>query len=309
MKKLMRKLVLSCFALGLAVVTLTTTTFAWYTANASVSATGVQGTTAGEISGSLEISKQPNQGWGPTVEFTGTNEYTVDGTRMIPLQYSSASLVDLDNIAAVTSTGYGQYLQFVVYVRSSSELTEDTTVYLESLQITNTLSAASDNIKKAILDATYTENAWGANAKVGDLYGVDAVHALNFAIHGGAENTAGTIGSENYSIGEISDTVDDLDINLGTNFDALGYYNTLMEANKERPQNYETVVAEGTNFEPIEVLTIAESTTQAYAVTVTIWLDGWDKYCFDACQGQTFNVVLKLTTDFDDCTMGKPTTA
>ena len=54
MKKLTRKLLLSVFSLGLPVVTLSTTTFAWYTANTSVSATGIQGTTEGEVSGSLE---------------------------------------------------------------------------------------------------------------------------------------------------------------------------------------------------------------------------------------------------------------
>ena len=57
MKKGLRKLILSGTALAAVAATLGTSTYAWYTANETVSATNINGASAGATDASIFISK------------------------------------------------------------------------------------------------------------------------------------------------------------------------------------------------------------------------------------------------------------
>lgn len=293
MKKLTRKLVLSAFALALALVTLSTTTFAWWTQNTSVSADGVTGNTKGDASGSLEISKTSTSGFGPTVTLG------VSLADLSPLQHivtdGTAALAEL---GSTESTDKGGYAQFTVYVRTSSKLTEDTEVYLKNLVITNTTADADDTEDGTQLPSKQVlAQAGGLTGAIGSTYTVDAVRALSFAI-----STSG-IGTTEYSYGEIYTPVTDTIGNNAASFDALEYYNAVMGNTAGIDNSSEEInLAEKTN---ILVATIeksnaaAETPSDAVAITFTFWLDGWDKCCFDACQNQTFSIEFELTTNKD----------
>ena len=84
--KLTKKLLLSALSLGLAVVTLTTTTFAWYTSSTDASAAGGTGSTSGQTSdSSLMISGDKGVSWGPTATIT-SSEFD-----LIPVQWNETA--------------------------------------------------------------------------------------------------------------------------------------------------------------------------------------------------------------------------
>lgn len=298
MKKLTRKLLLSVFSLGLAVVTLSTTTFAWYTTNAEVSATGITGTSQGEVSGSLEISKD-NANWGPTIdlEFNKTN--------IVPLQRDTVSgkLKELNATEAKTD-GDG-YIHFTIYVRNSKKVNEATPVYLKSLKIQN---SGTITPKPVLVE----KGGFGANT-LGTPYAIDAVRALSLGF------VEGTTVSPNYSLGtylknkSLVKTTSEAQFTESLN--AIDYYNAVMHTTISKGTYAETEVAYVTEqpadaTKSIIVATLdaeaPESSTNpgqgtSKAITFSIWLEGWDQYCFDVCQGQTFTVSFELTTDYKLC--------
>ena len=78
--KIAKKLFFSAVALGASVLTLTTTTYAWYVQNNTVTATNIQASTASNESGSLFISKDARPSlasinWGPTIAFDPTADF------------------------------------------------------------------------------------------------------------------------------------------------------------------------------------------------------------------------------------------
>ncbi len=306
MKKLSKKLVLSSLSLGLAVVTLSTTTYAWYTNNTSVSADGIQGTTDAGASAGLLISNAYAGTYSNSVTLT-TADYTVDGSKMIPLEYKAGTgLVERAGTAAVTAASKG-YLQFSVFVKATSDTDTSTAVpvYLKSLTITN---AETGDLPLFDVIKTYTDG-FGADA----TYAVDAAQALNVAVaaqslSAAPANKATTVGTGAYSVNALVGTAKNK--NLGTAADAVTYYNTVMEPTTAlvRPTDYVTELTSktagaATASNAITVASIADA--NVYELTFTIWLDGWDQYCFDACKGQTFNISLALTTDLADVVVGK----
>lgn len=317
MKKLMRKLVLSCFALGLAVVTLTTTTFAWYTTNKEVSATGIKGKTQGEVSGSLEISADTTS-WGPTVEISAYKD-GFDGSAMVPLQLivpgkgNPSSLCGLNltnNAEAGVAAGAGSYIKFVVYVRNSTTVTDkDTPIYLKELVIENTTEGGLP-VKNQLVDKGI---AGFDNTNLGNSYSVDAVRALSmtFTSHTYANNFTGN-NETRYSVAECQDNLlagTSLNVNSA---DALAYYNAVMNhtsdesKNVKMPDDYTEInlVKNGSNKLQVGTIPAGATTDQWTTITFSIWLEGWDKLCFDACQGQTFDISLKLTSDSTECKIG-----
>lgn len=285
MKKLTRKLLLSSFALALALVTLTTTTFAWYTTNNTVDASGVVGKTQGGVTTSLEISKSKDSGYGPTITIDNVNV-----SNLVPLQHvvtgEVASLKNVGGTAANTG-----YIQFTVYVRTSTTLENDKPVYLKNLTITNVTDTLPT---KQILSAT-----GGFEGKtIGDTYTVDVVRALSFAVSG----TASTIGTKEYSYGETVYTpkTDFFTENGTVTADAKTYYQAVMSEPLTDKSSPEQTLGEDTQILAATITgadKASEEPSKGVPVAITIWLDGWDKYCFDACQGQTFNISFELTTD------------
>ena len=74
--KIAKKLFFSAVALGASVLTLTTTTYAWYVQNNTVTATKITGATKSNDAGSLFITKDGSVAtptWGPKIEFASTD--------------------------------------------------------------------------------------------------------------------------------------------------------------------------------------------------------------------------------------------
>ena len=152
MKKLMRKLILSSFALGLAVVTLTTTTFAWYTSNTLVEAKEVIGTSATAGDALLMISNddletlgiQHPVNWGTTIENVREDyvERDTDGKKtdtqikMKPLAYSTANRNFMAKVDGVDTEASDGWVEFTLFFRNASE--DDVKLFIKDMTFTNT---------------------------------------------------------------------------------------------------------------------------------------------------------------------------
>ena len=84
--------------------------------------------------------------------------------------------------------------------------------------------------------------------------------------------------------------------------DALKYYNAVMGTSLSRTGDTNPVTASeqtplthGTTVVTIAKLdqTGAEMTT----IEFKVFLDGWDKYCFDACKNSSISIQLSFTTE------------
>lgn len=265
--KLTKKLLLSALSLGLAVVTLTTTTYAWYTTNTEVSATAKGSTSAASNDASLLISNAENGTYGPTVDLSTVAK------ELLPIQWDSSSNTFEDK-AGVESTAY---ITITVYFKISQALTAETPIYLSNLTIENTG------------DLTEYDNLASANNIEGcptGLYTVDAVNALDLVIGEVAYDLSGKLGAA------------DASAYFNGTPNALTYYNEVMnlEGEDALDENDETAEFEDFDYTTMDaVATISAGETKASA-TLKIYLNGWDKYCFDACRDQDFDITLNFST-------------
>ena len=99
MKKFGFKIALSCAALAASAATLATTTFAWYTSNAKVSASNITAGTSDTGASTLQISTQLTQNYGSAIDFAkadykgAQNNNNLDDTSintlLVPVQYGN----------------------------------------------------------------------------------------------------------------------------------------------------------------------------------------------------------------------------
>jgi len=248
MKKLMRKLVLSSFALGLAVITLSTTTFAWYTNNVDVTANGVLGESSTSGSALLMIS-QDTEKWGTTATVTTSNGNN-GFDDMIPLQITVGHEATdhlfkawdpaTGNVVSGDTTS-SAYLTFDLWFKVQAETDHD--LYLTKMNFTNTtgVTTSDTSIKLPTKDVlTGGHTYFGKLEDNSDLqsatYKVDILRTLMVATtskaYTGDSNYAGsTTATTTYkyfnpeALCEISED----SLTGRTGFSAHDYYNHVME--------------------------------------------------------------------------------
>ena len=287
--KLTKKLLLSALSLGLAVVTLTTTTFAWYTTSTEASATG-SGSTSGSTDDSTLLISNDYDTKGAAATWSKTTSFA-NATALMPAQLVGGAFKNLKGEAES-----GVYTFTLWFKTSRTTGSSDIGVYLSKLNIVNDGGITPyDNLLNGVTGLTDTLVPTGAN------YTIDAVRALDMKIG----NTAYEL-SNQFEYEEDSVTSKET-------IDAEYYYNSVMggtltdNSDELTPLyvgdgNVVTTAADGNNHVSIGEITYvaADGETPAHydvlEVTFTIFLNGWDQYCFDACKGQDFNIELEFTT-------------
>lgn len=292
--KLKGKLIMSAAALAACAATLTSTTYAWYTTNTTVDASNVSGTTADSGDASILISQDPAEAsgkkiWASSVSVTPENQK--NSTSLIPLEYTSTQFQALNSTSANTDG----YLQFKLYFKTAKvgDGTGTTSLYLKTFKATNANDLRpSDNLiytgaevgkdYSKGLDAgapTYTIDAARCLGLVMDSFSVTDLKSHAFDV------TEGTLKEDSVKNDEIN---------------AITYYNSVMNP-------AEPLIAEGHNLKTLgasdskgtnalEIAKLPNDGTETY-VTFKVYLNGWDKYCFDACKGQKFNFEIAFTSD------------
>ena len=334
MKKISRKLLLSILSMAFAVVALGTTTFAWFTTNATVTATTqikVQSTTD-----SIQISDDCFS-WGSTVN------YDLTGTELGAATYQQAGdkLAATDKITSMDDTtvdlGNGSgYKSIVMYLKVTSankkiEIHSDTVTATGSKPFTTTKNVTFKNMNgDSITLATgskFSVNA--ANALRGtldvtnavsisadsDLYaaGIDNAETVfgdtkdltntRLNVLAGYQSTTTTITTTN----PTANTEYNLGQSLAGDNCANAYIEAVLGTNFSDSTNTATYKAANANYVTTNGSvtadgwageTVVESTTvdSVYRLTFTYWLEGYDADCFDAIFAQTINQTLTFTT-------------
>ena len=315
MKKLMRKLVLSSFALGLAVITLSTTTFAWYTSNKVVTATDINAGTAqsgtpllmiAQKFGDLATDGQPKDAkhttWAATVEVDEDELEGKTSQDMVPLQLISGKLQNLEG----TEQKYG-WLQFTLYFKNASS--ESTPLYVTQMDFVND-TQTSGLPSKDVLDA----GREAMNSNPAATYRVNALRSIL------VETTTIEYTGTNSSVSPTKTTTKVFDpegllpTSLGDDYvsgwNAIDYYNRVMGFGKTDftkitlPTDYykDVVTLSSTGNTALSLATVPAAGTpegeyQYVSVQFRIFLDGWDAACFDACQGQKISLKLAFSTE------------
>ena len=326
--KLKGKLILSCAALAAVATTAFSTTYAWYTSNTEVKATGITASTGTSNDSALQISLDGST-WGASVDLT---TLLASAQTLTPVQRNAgatgvASTFTTQNLAGTTNpvsatagdaTRTANYVQFPLYFRNIT-IADSTTsdVYIKSATIVNQQAGGVDT--KLLTDIGTHTQAANSKYKVDLLRALDLEIAASYTAAVGADekvecdgNTVTTgektslynleaYACKNAAGTTVKDTLSDLAAN---SWDALGYYNTVKGLTGAdvavRPAAADYVIP-ATGLDTVvntanSKLGTIQSNKQILKTIWTLYLDGWDTACFDACKGQTITASFVFTT-------------
>lgn len=335
--KLRRKLLSAGFAFGATALTLTTSTFAWYTANNEVKVDSLTGATsatadsssiyiaaaqsyasndtykANEPGASVDVISSYGREVTPVLVNSGATRVLAptfyDATAKT---YSTLGGVETSDttkpIYAKDSTASAVYEYVLRFQKPNA--TAATDVYVSKFALTNSASAA--NSKQQALAYDTDPVLIEAGKKVGIAsageYNVDLLHALKMTVSvtnltsTGAYDSTATATSKVYDLDGFAD--DTKDVNITSAANAVGYYNAVLKTNIAKPEGY----LSGATCVTSAATTDADSTTSKLftipstgyvEVRFTFWLDGWDEFCYDVCQKQNFTVEMGFSTAAD----------
>lgn len=322
--KLRNKLILSCAALAAVATTAVSTTYAWYTANDSVKATGVTGKTSTADDTLLLISKSGKQGsWGAKV--------SIDVSKAIlePVAYDSTAKAyylwdGSNNVVDTTSTATacgdagesGNYISFTLYFKSGSS--QDLNVNVETITLKNTTGITGTATTPVLPAKTVLAEGTGSTDT---KYTINMFRALKFTTlrenikevaSNATANAALTTAATRTTYKLDSLVTADSDSYSATNSNAHTYYNNVksltgtadaIDTTKDGSGETEIdFTAASTGF-GVATYNVGHTGAGAaangavddiLAVQFDIWLDGWDKACFDACRNQTFTLDMSF---------------
>lgn len=274
MKKLTRKLFLSVAALAVCAATLVSTTFAWYVSNSEASVSEIHGSTAGtEVSGNLLVAKNDTTGGSDAPgAFTQNLKLDFTGDALAPVTKGDSGKW-LDKAGVENSLG-ANTMELKFWIMSTKEQTVNATY-----TITNTTAEANVKTQKA-----YTST--GAPVTQNTEFAMDAINALRMQVVT-TETTAqdktldvaatATIGTPTYT--RFTAPSDDSDANIY-------YYQLLGQVPQGCTEN--TGASPAAPTDTWTQVTLAADTP--VMITITIWLEGTDKDCFDSCINQSFDL-------------------
>lgn len=288
--KLKGKLIMSAAALAACAATLTSTTYAWYTANTTVDAKGITGTTADTGSSSIQIAKEKdeNKKWSSLVnlELSDITNYN----KLTPLQYNNDSTFT-DLKGALSTDGY---LYFTLYFRTA-KTSENVPLYLKTFTATNTAAKLTD-FDNMVYDSEVASNWEKGMDSNAPKYSVDAVRCLGLVME---STTMKDLEKKSYQVTESETLMDETTTTASA--DALKYYNALIASGSQLSKTGNTKLVDVTeaNSTSGTALKVGDLDKDGGVTTIKfkVYLDGWDKYCFDACKGQTFNFTVSFTSD------------
>ena len=310
MKALKRKLFLSIASLAVCAATLVSTTFAWYTSNTEVSASNVTGTSQANGEGLLLISKTGADG-----TFTNSVDLGINTTSLVPVEYTSGALSEPtikgwnsgtassgDELDVTGNTSTGAYIKIELWFRGVQNST-GVSVNLKQLTLTNTTGTLP---AKDVLTTTGLGESW--NISTDKTYKVDILRniMIGYTVEEGVPNEGGTaykytmksvgvIDPENLCTISAEDSFKAKSID---SFDAHSYYEgvTGTEPNGSDPIVDANALEVGDNLS-FGTTPASTASYNALKLTLYVFINGWDKACFDAIQGQTFTLNLGFSSE------------
>ena len=325
--KIAKKLFFSAVALGASVLTLTTTTYAWYVQNNTVTATNISGATKSNDAGSLFITKDgtgTTPTWGPTIKFEDSDFNQSAGQalgnakgNLVPLKLlntnndkdSFSDVAGNKNLAddATASISKGKVITVAFWLMSSRAGVE----IQPTLMLKNTTGDEGSSAVKT------TQTAYSAVKKTdgtdlvtqGSQFWVDAAQALRMSVvvtPDGSDPGTPSV----YDVMAIAKSIDDKTVaytvkgdsiketDLGKDviqvgdstqelYGAHAFYQRFV--GKAPTAGYGAGVTATSTWAPF---TLGTTKTK---FTVTFWLEGTDISCFDSCANQSFDFAFDFT--------------
>lgn len=296
--KFLGKLILSGAALAACATTLVTSTYAWYTSNTEVTASGVEGESSANGDSLLLISTTGANG-----TYSNSVDLELNSKNLQPVQYTAgleaANYIPTfngwtgDGVAS-TAAAVGSYLAFDLYFRGVSG-ENGVSVNLNKLVLTNTTTKLPE---KDALSTTGLPDGWDLSRNA--VYSVDILRTINIAYvsyqHNGEVNDTAEAKQETGNLDPEALTTLKED-SLTGDFSAIEYLNTVTGKNISLPNTY----VQPTEMTPGSKITFgttpnSTATNNALHVKFYVYIDGWDLACFDAIQGQTISLNLGFTS-------------
>ncbi len=318
-------MILSCAALAAVATTAVSTTFAWYTANTTVTATpvnaasansgsdllmiadGISATTSGTTTTYAAITDLDSLVWKQQVAPTVTNN------ELKPLAYNSNGKILVNDLTTdpTTATSVSEvawnsasatYATFILYFKNAST-TDGQKLYVNGFTVTNKTASLPS---KTIVDLASNYAAFGWESASASTYTVDALRVLEFDIesHQIVGGTAGASTETDYDVEKLATLKSD---SLSSGYNAHTYYNAVMENDlsitTDKTVKTELGASAAANYTNALYLGTlpdagtADTINDCLMVTFKVFLNGWDLACFDACQGQNFQFTFSFTTD------------
>jgi len=274
-KNLTRKLALSAAAMGVAALSVTTTTYAWFTSNSTATASKVSGTVRDAGEGNLLVSTDAKN-WGKTATFAETN------TLLKPVHVNAAANTYTDENGQTVADGVKKY---TVYFNISNVAAGS------SVHMKVNLSGFSDAVEHTLLADAGTSEEAKAGKKV--TVGLQDVLAMN--INDVAEFPTGATATKTADItSPLSGKAYRYKAETAVAADAVTYYNNLLGGNLVRPttgytDQYADTTLMGATATDFTLYTLGETQRSAvFGLTFTFFIDGWDYQCFNAVADSLF---------------------
>lgn len=366
MKKFGFKIALSCAALAASAATLATTTFAWYTSNAKVSASNITAGTSDTGASTLQVSTQLTQNYGSAIDFsdasyqgsannnnlnngmisellvpvqygndgngtfTAANQGTALANGQKSIFYSQAAAIAQNQANVTNNTGAadsGSVVNFSLFFKNPGA-SEAAVLYLNKFNIVNTSatlratqvaaptragipdSFTANNytvdllraLKIAAWSTTYTDGVaqTGVATDKKQVWGVNGYSANQDSIGTGAIGTTGwdahqylndARGFTTGAGGENEAIADEEKIEGANYFELASGSGAAGITMGSIPAVVVTPEAEYEGEDPYSTY-LATADQDVLRVDFFIFVDGWDFACFDAVQGQTFELDL-----------------
>ena len=166
--KLRNKLIMSGVALAACAATLTSTTYAWYTTNTEVSATGISGAALESGTSSIYISLDGEE-WGQSVDLTDALTGTLvpvslDGTKKFRKLSNTAS--DAGFMGAEASGN--DVVSFTLYFKTAVTTT-NVNIYFKDILVKNKATSLS-TVDNLLYNKSYTKVLAGATYEANNHY-------------------------------------------------------------------------------------------------------------------------------------------
>lgn len=276
-KNLTRKLALSAAAMGVAALSVTTTTYAWFTSNSTATASNVSGTVIDAGEGNLLVSTDAKT-WGKTATF-GAND-----TKLKPVHVNASANTYTDEKGTAVNDGVKSY---TVYFNISNVAAGS------SVHMKVNLSGFSAAVEQTLLADAGTSEEAKAGKKV--TVGLQDVLAMN--INDVATFPTGATATKTDGItSPLSGKAYRYKAETAVAADAVTYYNNLLGETISRPttgyndQYDETTTLMGaTEATDFTLYTLGTDQRSAvFGLTFTFFIDGWDYQCFNAVAESLF---------------------
>lgn len=285
--KSLTKLAMSGVALAAVATTLGASTYAWYVTNSKATASNIEASTRDNDGSNLLVSKDGSNFSSKVVFNTDDAAYLNRGVLDPVTTTDTTSFIEYDENQSSTTSS--KYVQVEYWLKSSENVTCKTTLAVEN----NTTTLPVQKVYFQTGGVTTNTISVDAVTALRTSFKVDDAAAVIYQTDAVAKQadfeTAYAVKAGSFtSVASATVQIDDED-GGDTAYTATGahaYYGAVMRmaAPKESDSSVTTPIAN-----------ISLTADTAVHVVMTIWLEGSDTLCFDACGGQQFTFALQFT--------------